>query len=164
MLLSLHFSCSPRNLLDEWGSLPPICAFCCCLLLPKYRQFGMTIGELCWFLVRLDLDLGNKISPLIRARGAVYNHLFLFLRGLWSLLWAVFPVPMSPHHIIGMHCSSWCCGRWKIITSLHNHFECRRQDSLLYLDQSAVQIINVIRRYRQRPRRVLLQRAIESLD
>ena len=29
---------------------PPICAFCCCPLLPKYRQFGMMIGELCWFL------------------------------------------------------------------------------------------------------------------
>ena len=24
---------------------PPICAFCCCFLLPKYRQFEMTIGE-----------------------------------------------------------------------------------------------------------------------
>ena len=44
-----------------------------------------------------------------------------------------------------------------------DNFKSRRQDSLLYLDQSAVQIINVIRRYRQRPRRVLLLRAIESL-
>ena len=82
-----------------------ICDFCCCPLLPKYRQLGMTIGELCWFVVRLDLDLGNKISPLIRARGAAYNHLFRFLQGSWSLLWAVFPIPMSPHHIIGLHCS-----------------------------------------------------------
>ena len=122
----------------------------------------MAIGELLWFVVGIDLDLGNKISPLIRARGTVYSHLFLFLRGSWSLLWAVFPVPMSPHHIIGMNCS-WCCRRWKIITSLQNRFKSRRQDSLLYVDQSAVQIINVVRRYRQRTRRVLLQRAIESL-
>ena len=50
-----------------------------------------------------------------------------------------------------------------MITSLQNHFKSRRLDSLLYLDQSAMQIINVIRRYRQRPRRVLLLRAIEGL-
>ena len=49
------------------------------------------------------------------------------------------------------------------ITSLQNHFKSRRPDSLLYLDQSAMQVIDVIRRYRQRPRRVLLLRAIESL-
>ena len=50
-----------------------------------------------------------------------------------------------------------------MIPSLQNHFKSRQQDSLLYLDQSALQIINVIRRYRQRPRRVLLLRAIEGL-
>ena len=50
-----------------------------------------------------------------------------------------------------------------MITSLQNHFKSRRHDSLLYLDQSALQVINVIRIYRQRPRRVLLLRAIEGL-
>ena len=50
-----------------------------------------------------------------------------------------------------------------MITSLQNHFKSRRQDSLLYLDQFALKIINVIRRYRQRPRRVLLLRVIEGL-
>ena len=50
-----------------------------------------------------------------------------------------------------------------MITSLENHFKSWRPDSLMYLDQSALQVINVIRRYRQRPRRVLLLRAIEGL-
>ena len=51
-----------------------------------------------------------------------------------------------------------------MITSLQNHLKSRRQDSLLYLDQSSLQTTNnVIRRYRQRPRRVLLLRAIEGL-
>ena len=57
---------------------PPICAFCCCLLLPEYRQFERTIGEL-YCLVDgpdLDLGLGNTISPPIRARSAVLQPYF----------------------------------------------------------------------------------------
>ena len=104
---------------------PPICAFCCCPLLPKNRQIEMTIGELCCLVILPDLGLGNKIFPLICARGAFCNHFFLFLRGSWSLLWAVLPVPMTPHRIIGVHCY-WGCRRWKMITSLENHFKSGR--------------------------------------
>ena len=106
---------------------PPICVFCYCPLLPEYRQFEMAIGEFCCLVdgPDLDLGLGNIISPLTRTRGAVYKHIFLSLRGSWSLLWAGLPVPIYPHRIIGLHCSwgfgCWAC--WRRILSLEDHFK-----------------------------------------
>ena len=44
-----------------------------------------------------------------------------------------------------------------------NHFKRWRIDSLLYLDQSTLEIVNVVRRGgRQKARRVLLLRAFEG--
>ena len=95
----------------------PICSLRCCpLLLPNHRHFEMASGDLWCFVVHPDLGLRNKISPLICARGAVCNHIFLFLQGSWSLQWVVLPVPMSP--IVSSGCTvgevmgAWRAGRW----------------------------------------------------
>ena len=57
----------------------------------------------------------------------------------------------------------WALGMLEDDMRLENHCKSRWQNTVLYLDQSTLQVVKIIGRERQWPRRIFLLRAIEGL-